>query len=307
MTNLASAIGQAFILPNHERVCESARVSAPATSLPPLKKLDRRAAGLPHLTALGSDFQLVTPFQRLLGPGLPLLSLLMFGVSYGFGYYALLPVILLMHFIVAVRFTHDLLHGTAGVSPRTTEWGLFAMSLLLLESAHAFRAGHLHHHSHCLGEDDFEGAPAHVSLFAALAAGPLYIPQYWLHAYRLGKNPVQKRWMRVELLAAIGLVLCAIAVLPWSAGPLCYFVGVWLGSWFYPITTAWLPHFKPNNAVLGQARTVRGKIIPALLCNLSYHLEHHLYPQVPSYNLARLAEQLDPHFARMGVQVPRVV
>ena len=107
-------------------------------------------------------------------------------------------------------------------------------------------------------------------------------------------------------LSILGIVI-AILVLPWSAAPLTYCVFMYIGSCLYPITTAWLPHFKPDSSILGQARSLRGKIIPALLFNLSYHLEHHLYPQVPSYNLPQLADRLDPYFARLGVSVLHVV
>ncbi|HEY2325338.1 MAG TPA: fatty acid desaturase [Thermoanaerobaculia bacterium] len=32
-----------------------------------------------------------------------------------------------------------------------------------------------------------------------------------------------------------------------------------------------------------------------------YHLEHHLYPQVPHHNWPELARRLDPHFERAGL------
>lgn len=307
MTHLASAIGQTAALQNPGNNCGSACTNLSATQLPPLKKLDRRAAGLPPLSALRGDLQRITRWQQVKGPLLPVLTLAIFSALYALRCYPLLPVVLVLHFIVAVTYTHDLVHGAAGMSPRKTEWALFGMSVLMLLSSHAFRIGHLHHHSHCLGEDDFEGGPARMSLLQALATGPLYIPRHWLHAYTLAKSAPQKRWMVLELGAALVLIMLAICALPWTALPGTYLGMVWLGSWLFPITTAWLPHYQPNNAVLGQARTLRGNIIPALLCNLSYHLEHHLYPQVPSYNLARLAEQLDPHFARMGVRLPTVV
>src|SRR5689334_24385735 len=46
----------------------------------------------------------------------------------------------------------------------------------------------------------------------------------------------------------------------------------------------------------------------AVFLELTYHLEHHLYPQVPSHHLPELARRLDPYFARAGVKpvaVPR--
>jgi beta-carotene hydroxylase len=47
---------------------------------------------------------------------------------------------------------------------------------------------------------------------------------------------------------------------------------------------------------------MRGTIVPALFMNLTYHLEHHLYPQVPAMNLRRLAVRLDPLLAARGLR-----
>ncbi|MFZ6745680.1 fatty acid desaturase family protein [Undibacterium sp. JH2W] len=270
-------------------------------------QLNRRQAGLPNLSSLGLDLLDASKLQRLIWPALPLLTLAVYATVFSMQIYLLLPLVFVVHFLVSVTFTHDVLHGAAGFKPRSIEWVLFAMSILLLESGHAFRQAHLHHHSHCLEHDDFEGSPAHLSLLGALKAGPSYIVRHWLHAYRLAKNPVQKRWMLAELYAAILGIVLALLVLPWTAAPLIYCVFMYIGTCLYPVTTAWLPHFKPDSSILGQARTLRGKIIPALLFNLSYHLEHHLYPQVPSYNLPQLADRLDPHFDKLGVAVLHVV
>ncbi len=272
-----------------------------------ISPLNRRQAGLPNLSSLGLDLLNASKLQRLIWPVLPLLSLALYALVFSMQYYLLLPLVFVLHFLVSVTFTHDVLHGAAGFKPRSTEWVLFAMSILLLESGHAFRQAHLHHHSHCLEHDDFEGSPARLSLLGALKAGPGYIVQHWLHAYRLAKNPVQKRWMLIELHVAIFSMILAALLLPWTAGPLTYCIFMYIGTCLYPITTAWLPHFKPDNKLLGQARSLRGKIIPALLFNLSYHLEHHLYPQVPSYKLPQLANRLDPYFSKLGVAVLHVV
>ena len=267
----------------------------------------RRGAGLPNLSQLGSELQQTSTLQRYLWPCLPVLTVTTFCLSLGRVSYLVLALILLAHFIVSVTFTHDVVHGAAGFGARSNEWILYAMSLLLLQSAHAFRQAHLHHHSHCLEEDDFEGGPARMSLPAALAAGPLYLLRHWQHAFQLAKNVKQKRWMQLEAGSVLLLILLALALSDWSSRVLIYFACMWLGSWFYPLTTAWLPHFNPGAETLQQARTLRGRIIPMLLCNLSYHLEHHLYPQVPSYNLARLAKRLDPYFVQLGVRPVQVL
>jgi beta-carotene hydroxylase len=57
---------------------------------------------------------------------------------------------------------------------------------------------------------------------------------------------------------------------------------------------------------LTQTRTLRGRIIPAIFLELTYHLEHHLYPQVPSHRLPELARRLDPYLQRAGVTPVKV-
>jgi beta-carotene hydroxylase len=47
-------------------------------------------------------------------------------------------------------------------------------------------------------------------------------------------------------------------------------------------------------------------VIPALFLELTYHLEHHLYPDVPSHNLPKLSQRLDPFFRAAGVRPRRV-
>ncbi|TYB42062.1 fatty acid desaturase [Actinomadura chibensis] len=44
----------------------------------------------------------------------------------------------------------------------------------------------------------------------------------------------------------------------------------------------------------GVPRASRRRVVSALLLELTYHVEHHLYPQVPSHRLARLAPAARP-------------
>jgi hypothetical protein len=55
-----------------------------------------------------------------------------------------------------------------------------------------------------------------------------------------------------------------------------------------------------------QTSTLRGHVVPALFLELTYHLEHHLDPAVPSHHLAELARRLDPLLRAAGVRPRRV-
>ena len=89
---------------------------------------------------------------------------------------------------------------------------------------------------------------------------------------------------------------------PATPGVLVYATMVVAGSWVYPLLTVYLPHHGYGEEPLRQTRTLRGRIVPAVFLELTYHLEHHLYPQVPSHHLPELARRLDPYLARAGVR-----
>ena len=62
-----------------------------------------------------------------------------------------------------------------------------------------------------------------------------------------------------------------------------------------------------GRVVIPAGSTLRGHVIPAMFLELTYHLEHHLYPQVPTHRLAELARRLDPFFAEAGVRPRRTI
>lgn len=270
-------------------------------------RLTRRNAGLPKLDALDCGLREARPMHRAITALLPLVGLAAFSAAYGAGWYWLLPVIVLGHFIVTVAYLHDVAHGSAGLTAGQTHWMMFVMGALLLQSGHAFRYTHLFHHTHCLEDDDLEGAPARMGLLGAVLAGPGYLPGLWRKAMRETGSDRERRWMLAELSSALLVAAAAICAAGWSLGPLLYCVAVYAGSWGYPLATAYLPHYKPGAKPLEQARTLRGAIIPTLFMNLTYHLEHHLYPQVPSMNLRRLAMRLDPLLAARGLRPVQVM
>ena len=266
-------------------------------------RLTRRNAGLPTLEALDAGLRHSATLARIVTAVLPFATLAAFFLAWHQQRYWLLLPIMLAHFIFTVAYLHDVAHGSAGLSAKQTHAVLFVMGALMLQSGHAFRYSHLFHHTHCLEHDDLEGAPARMNLWQVLLAGPGYLPRLWRKAVREAA-PRERRWILAELACALGIAGAAVYLSSWSSGPLAYCALVYAGGWAYPLTTAYLPHYKPGARPLEQARTLRGALVPALFMNLTYHLEHHLYPQVPSMNLRRLARQLDPLLAARGLTVP---
>jgi beta-carotene hydroxylase len=109
-------------------------------------------------------------------------------------------------------------------------------------------------------------------------------------------------WIIAEGLACATLFLSAVAVFRFTPIPLAYVTLVVLGSWTFPIVTAYLPHNAAGATALQQTRRFRGKIAAVLFREHLYHLEHHLYPAVPHQHWPELAKRLDPYFDRAGVR-----
>jgi beta-carotene hydroxylase len=205
--------------------------------------------------------------------------------------------------VAVVTATHDVVHRSLGLGRRSTEWALFLLGAVLLESGHAYRATHLQHHRTFPSEDDPEGYPADLSAVGAVLYGPVFLARLWWWAFRRGRGG-----QRVWLLAEAALPFTAVAMgVAFSRGLLVYAAMVIVGSWVYPLLTVHLPHRHYGDTPLTQTRTLRGRVVPALFLELTYHLEHHLYPQVPSHQLARLARRLDPVLAEAGVKPWKVI
>jgi beta-carotene hydroxylase len=263
---------------------------------------------LPTLHEIGTDLTVTTPWQRRLTVARPFIGMAAFAVVAWLGWWWLTPIAMFGVFVAIVTATHDVVHRTLGLSRRQTEWALFFLGLVLLESGHAYRATHLQHHKVFPADGDPEGYPARLSFLGAVGYGPVFLARLWWWALRRARSGGERAWLLIEAAAPFAAVTAGIFW--WSAVPglLVYSVMAIVGSWVYPLLTVYLPHHDfGDDDPLTQTRTLRGRIIPAMFLELTYHLEHHLYPQVPTHRLAELARRLDPTLAAAGVQPRRVI
>jgi beta-carotene hydroxylase len=254
----------------------------------------------PPLEELGLDLVGTTAWRRrvaLVRPAAALVGVVTAAAA-GHLVWALLPLFIV--FTTVISLMHDTVHGALGLRRRGTDLALFGAGALLVVSGHAYRATHINHHRVFPGPDDPEGEAARMSIARALVAGPLHVPRIWIWAFRHARR--DRGWLVAEaavLPAAIGAgLLCH---------PVLLYVGLAVaGGWLYPLLTVRLPHAHPGDEPVLQARTLRGRLVPPLLLEQTYHLEHHLYPRVPSHKLPELARRLDPFLRSAGV-VPRRV
>jgi beta-carotene hydroxylase len=262
---------------------------------------------MPTLDSLGVDFLTTTRHQRRLALARPFLGLAAYALAAGTGMWWLTPFLVFYVFVAVVTVTHDVVHRSLGLSRRQTEWALFTMGAVLLESGHAYRETHLRHHRVFPGPDDPEGDPARFGLLGAVLWGPLFLPRLWCWAFaRTRPGGPTRRWLIAEAAWAVAVPIVGLWLLPVTPAVLVYACLAIVGSWVYPLLTVHLPHRNYGDTRLSQSHTLRGTIIPALFLELTYHLEHHLLPEVPSHNLPALSRRLDPLLRQSGVRPRRV-
>jgi fatty acid desaturase len=127
------------------------------------------------------------------------------------GWFALALVPSFMFFLVGLRQVHNAYHYALGLSRRGCDWVMFALSMLMLGSMHAVQINHLHHHRHCLGEEDVEGASARMPAWKAIAIGPLFPIRLHVNALKKARG-ASFRWILAELMATAAVITTAIFV-----------------------------------------------------------------------------------------------
>lgn len=261
---------------------------------------------LPTLATLGVDLLTTSPRQRRWALLRPFVGVFAFAAVVRFDWWLLTPLVMFLIFVAVVTATHDIVHNALGLGKRATDVALFALGAVLLESGHAYRLTHLQHHRVFPGPDDPEGEPAKASFLRAVLAGPLFLPRLWRWALRRSRG-AERVWLIAEATWFLLAVLAAVASWPSAPGFSLYVFLAMVGSWVYPLLTVHLPHHDYGDTPLTQTRTLRGVVIPKLFLELTYHLEHHLYPQVPSHHLPELSRRLEPVFRAAGVDPVRVL
>lgn len=204
-------------------------------------------------------------------------------------------------------FLHEGLHGVLAADPRRNHVLSFLAGLPLLLSATAYQTTHNDHHFELGRALDYGTYRQHLdkprwvwaAYFTQLVIGSflyiLFIPPL---AWKSGTRRVHLH----ILLEYAGILLVVSAFL--VAAPR----GAVLVFWVYPLLVVNVLSNLRGLAshamgdvedIYLSSRTVRGpRWVEALFLHENYHLEHHLYPRVPSYHLRRLHEVLHDRLPR---------
>lgn len=192
-------------------------------------------------------------------------------------------------FLTGLRQSHNAQHACLGIGRAGHHVMLLILSTLMLGSMHAVRVTHLHHHRHCLHDEDEEAAHAGWPWWRALALGPIFPVRLHIAAWRLAGRR-GRTWIACELVLVISVIVSAAMLGPsalrWHAAAMV------TGECFTGFFAVWIVH-RGCHADGQIARTQRGWVKNIVSYSMFYHLEHHLWPAVPTCHLPRLAERLD--------------
>jgi len=192
-------------------------------------------------------------------------------------------------FLTGLRQAHGAQHYALGIGRRAQDWVLVILSVLMISSLHALQATHMHHHRHVLEPDDVESSTARMSWWQALVAGPWFIVRLHRDGFRLATRR-QRAWIWTE---AIAIACWVIATANWAPEGLQWFLAAMIaGECLTGFFAVWTVHHdcEPDAQV---ARTQRGAWKNLVSYDMFYHLEHHLFPAVPTSRLPELAARLD--------------
>lgn len=222
---------------------------------------------------------------------------------------------------------HELCHKTPFATPFWNSFFLKVYAFIGWFDPVGYRASHIRHHQATTHADhdgevvlplglDWHGFIFYLTLltfsptgilkqfrfWAAAARGDLtrdgFFKARWLQRVVPETNVEQRReiigWARIVLLGHLALALTFIATGHWFL-VIVFNLGTFLCPWLVFLCgapqhiglTSNVPDFRLNT------RTYTCSWFPAFCYwNMQYHVEHHMYPAVPFYNLPRLRQAL---------------
>jgi fatty acid desaturase len=208
-------------------------------------------------------------------------------------------------------FTHEGVHGVLHPHPLTNRLLSAACALPVLQNFAAYRVLHLQHHAHLgqVGDPDHYRNYTHwtklefLMYWGRLLVGyPVYVVMIPILGWQEGKGAD-----RQCIAAELGLLI-ATAIGIWKLGlPTALLIHGWLIPMVIINTIVNIRGMSQHTLLEHEQDPVRGSrtllcgpITRFFMCNENYHLEHHLYPGVPWYNLPKLHQALHQSLLDQG-------
>jgi fatty acid desaturase len=207
-----------------------------------------------------------------------------------------------------ILFLHEGMHNTLFANRFWNRWISAALGWIFCISFTAYKVMHTRHHNY-LGDprdpDDYQNYLKNKPLlwtmhYGRLILGPyLYIFVIPMLALRYG-SPAERRNVIEEYIALISVYIIAALIIP--ADLLLYL-------WFLPLVlTAHMTAIRgltqhgitnAQDPFIASRSIQANRVVTFFLLNENFHLEHHLFPEIPSYNLAQVHRLVWPRLPRV--------
>jgi len=205
------------------------------------------------------------------------------------GYYLFALPFSAFFFLTALRQVHNGFHNSLGTNKFLTWLSLFLNSILMVVSIHAVKFNHIRHHKYCLTEEDYEGKSAGMSWYGAILYGPVHI--FLIHKVTLQLG--NKKYRKNVILELAAIALFVSLAFYFNIHFLIYHIIVMvIGEFLMAFFAVWTVHHHTEDSP-EFARTQRGGWKNKITFSMFYHLEHHLFPAVPTIKLPELAKRID--------------
>jgi fatty acid desaturase len=208
-------------------------------------------------------------------------------------------------------FTHEAVHGTLSPNPVLNRAFGALCAWPVLQNFAAYKVLHLRHHNH-LG---LPGDPDHyknytqwtwllfIMYWGRLIVGyPAYITAIPILGFYQGRG-WERFWVAFETACVFFLVIAVLR----SPIPRPLLIHAWLIPMIFINVLVNIRGMSQHtllehesDPILGTRSILTNRVTAFFMCNENYHLEHHLYPGVPWYNLPRMHAALRDDLTARG-------
>ncbi len=208
-------------------------------------------------------------------------------------------------------FTHEAVHGTLSSNKMLNRAVGTICAWPVLQNFAAYRVLHLEHHNH-LGEqgdpDHYDNYTRWTPMLWAMHWGrliigyPAYITAIPVLGFRHG-TARDRFWILFEIICTL-LIIAAVLMSPI---PRLFLIHAWLIPMLFINTLVNIRGMSQHTLLEHHSDEIRGtrsiltnRVTAFFMCNENYHLEHHLFPGVPWYNLPRLHREMRADLVARG-------
>jgi fatty acid desaturase len=206
-----------------------------------------------------------------------------------------------------ILLLHEGMHNTLFASPRLNRWVSVALGMVFCLSFTSYKVMHQRHHRYLGDErdpDDYSNYTRNRRLlwclhYVRLIAGVyIYIVMIPVLAWRKG-SPADRRDILAEYGVLIPLYAAVLTLVPGGHLLYLWFIPLLLAAYMTAIRGLTQHGITEAHDPYLASRSIRAHPVVAFcLLQENYHLEHHLFPEIPSYHLAEVHKLIWPRLPR---------